>query len=108
MKTLNILNNLLNMYGEAADATIPQPDQQSPAGQPASTVPVPETPAEPEITQPLTSEGEIFLLNLIKQALTTKLSLEDSNDVNMMGEITRDNAVQMRETLVSLINGNNL
>jgi hypothetical protein len=103
MKTLNILNNLLKVYNEA-DATIPQPDAQPQEGQPVPA-PAAEAPVEAPVeeTKPLTSSGEVFLLNMLKKALVIDPDDTDLNELDMMGDITETNAAEMRQKLLSMM-----
>lgn len=96
------------MYGEAADATIPQPDQQVPAkGElpPDQEAPVaPVAPAERRLTT-----NEVALVELIKKALLMDPSPEDVQAISLVSpHIDQDNAGTQLKTLTAIINKNTL
>ena len=108
MKTLNILNNFLKMYGEAADATVPQPGQPAPVE--GELPPKQEAPTDPAVSaERRLTTNEVALVELIKKALLMDPSPEDVQLISLVSpHIDQDNASEQLKTLTSIINKNSL
>lgn len=100
MRTLKLLNNLIKMHLEqgetpAPDATLPQ----------AGTSPAPEapTPAAAAPTEPLSPEGEVMLIRLLKKALVMDVDENDLNSLDQIGDINETNAKAALQTIIKIM-----
>lgn len=108
MKTLNLIEKLLiqleqdappadpNAAAPSADATVPQPGAAPAADQ-------------EEQPKPVSSEAEVYFVNLLKKALALKINdgvkLDDSDKqaIATAGEGTSENAKEMLKELADII-----
>ena len=99
MKFLDILNKKLvelneDIPGDAAPAPVPQEPAPAP-------VPAPQEPAEGPA--PLTSEGEVFLVRLLKKALFMNPGDLDEKALKDLPEINETNASQVLTSIVDIM-----
>lgn len=101
MKTLKILNTLLNVYNEA-DATIPQPegDSKLPPGFSKQTE---EQPTPPVATSTLSPESEVMLVRLLKKGLVMDLDENDLNAIDQLGEINENTCKEALQKLLTIM-----
>ena len=92
------------MGPQAAPAPSPQPmgGQDLGAATPGSGMP--DEPGPEETTDPLSSEGEVMLVRLLKKALVMKIDDDAILEVNGITDINEQNAKQALETLVDVMN----
>ena len=65
---------------------------------------MPDEPGPEETTDPLSSEGEVMLVRLLKKALVMKIDDDAILEVNGITDINEQNAKQALETLVDVMN----
>jgi len=96
---MNKFNSILKRYGvlleQDPSVDVVQTDAAMP---PADQVQAP----EPEV-QPLSSEGEVMLVRLLKKALVLKPDDADTDTIVGMPEVNATNAKQTLQGLVTLI-----
>lgn len=97
MKFHNILKRY-NIHVEQQEAEVAQTDAAMP---PADQVQA--APAGEPAAQPLSSEGEVMLVRLMKKALVLKPDDADTDSIVEMPEVNAQNAKQVLERLIALI-----
>ena len=100
MKFLDILNKKLAELNEdvPGDLPVPVPAPQEPVPAPA---PASQEPAEGPA--PLTSEGEVFLVRLLKKALFMNPGDLDEKALKDLPEINETNASQVLTSIVDIM-----
>lgn len=107
MKFLEIVNNKLQTLSEQVPGEMPPVDPAAAGGAipqapiPASTAAVEPAPAEG--ATPLTSEGEVFLVRLLKKALFMNPGDLDEKSLKDLPEINETNASQVLTSIVDIM-----
>lgn len=107
MKFLEIVNNKLQTLSEQVPGELPPVDPAAAGGAipqvpiPASTAAVEPAPAEG--ATPLTSEGEVFLVRLLKKALFMNPGDLDEKSLKDLPEINETNASQVLTSIVDIM-----
>jgi len=97
MNSLPLLSKLILEQEQQLDAAMPQPgaDSALPQGAPS---------ASPQAPQPLTSEGKVFLIDLIKRALAISPDNISQQDKAVFNEkLTTENADTVLKKLQNII-----
>jgi hypothetical protein len=91
MKFLNRVNKIHRYIVEDGQDN---PQQNQPQAE------QPQAPANPE---PLSAEGEVMLVRLLKKALVIDIKPEDAETIQKMGDVNENNCRQVLNELITLI-----
>lgn len=107
MKFLELINKRLETISEQMPGEMPpgMPPVDPAAGGaiPQAPVPAPTEPAPAEQPAPLTSEGEVFLVRLLKKALFMNPGDLDEKALKDLPEINETNASQVLNSIVDIM-----
>lgn len=108
MKFCNILKEKYIELNEQVPADLTA--MQAPVGQPAVPPPVAAVPQQANIpsgleqeTSPLTSEGEVFLVRLLKKALFMNPGDIDEKALKDLPEINENNAAEVLSSIINIM-----
>jgi len=103
MKFLDILNKkLIELNEQVPQEVLPGVPAADPTMAPPPPVPVPE-PEVQEGPKPLTAEGEVFLVRLLKKALFMNPGDLDEKALKDLPEINETNASQVLTSIVDIM-----
>lgn len=102
MKFLDILNKKLTELNEQTPVD-PLAAAPVPAAAPATPAPVEPAPSPEEGTRPLTAEGEVFLVRLLKKALFMNPGDLDEKALKDLPEINETNASEVLTSIVDIM-----
>jgi len=102
MKFLDIINKKFAEINEQGPMDQPQQPVTDPAAA-AQPVPVPASQPSADAPKPLTSEGEVFLVRLLKKALFMNPGDLDEKALKDLPEINETNASEVLTSIVDIM-----
>jgi len=105
MKFLNIIDSKLKSLQEQGPGEIPAADPAPVVAPQAPEMPAAPTPTDtaPETSKPLTPEGEVFLVRLLRKALFMNPGELDEKLLSDLPEINENNAAEVLNKIVEIM-----